>query len=124
MDHFLPIDDGYTEDGFIAAVPGLHPELRFTYRPVRREERATWGRGLEGCNPAAQTRKTNELLAKHVASWSAVAPITAENVGRLRQTLFDKLFAVVMQERASDFDANRPAEERAADADASFRGGQ
>ena len=38
-DNMIP-DDGYTEPGFITARPGLHGELRFTFRPILIQDQA------------------------------------------------------------------------------------
>ena len=52
--------DGYTEKGFIREVKGLHPSLRFTFRPFTQDQRqkmASENRKLSDEKAALNTAK-------------------------------------------------------------------
>ena len=102
------IDDGYTEDGYLAAEKGFHGELSFRFRPMLPEQRdgidqVTIKEGsVKGCKAIATA------IANKVSSWSLKnakgedVPITPANAGRLRPRLFDKLWAVIAGRMPSD----------------------
>src|SRR5262245_5279408 len=90
------INDGYTVKAAIKARPGLHGELRFTYRPGTLEERETEYSG-RGQTAKGAIKSMSELLAKKLEGWSidGFEP-TAANIVKLKPSLFDRLFAVVV----------------------------
>lgn len=65
-----PNIDGYTLPGYLDAVPGLHPALRFRYRPVTPEERIEIIQITEA-KPAKVARKMlAQLLADRLSEWN------------------------------------------------------
>lgn len=104
---YIP-EDGYTEAKYVEAQHGIHNAIRFEHRPLLIEEQAEQGDGkLKG---AALDRKCQELLAKRITSWSLVdangssLDITIANMARLKPTLFNKLYAVVLGLSGGDVD--------------------
>ena len=115
-DHFF-IDDGYTRDFKIDAVPGLHPALSGTFRPVLPDERIRLrvtnlgSRDGGGC-----AFRTAKVVADHLLSWDAKqfkvkkaasgaetgeievveAPCKAEWIVKLQADLFSKLENIVL----------------------------
>ena len=115
-DHFF-IDDGYTRDFRIDAVPGLHPALSGTFRPVLPDERIRLrvtnlgSRDGGGC-----AFRTAKVLEAHILDWDAKqikkkdgggetyklvmefveAPVKAEWIVKLQADLFSKLENIVL----------------------------
>lgn len=112
MSESFVVEDGYTEDGFIAAEEGIHGPLEFTYRPLLTARRDNIAR-LEGdAFPNAAAKE----LAKQLKKWSAAVggkplPLTEANIRSAKPRLFDKLWLIVAGYRASDPrpDAEPPA---------------
>lgn len=104
------INDGYTEEGFVAAVPGLHGELRFTFRPFTVEERAQVTNGLRNVQPHLHNRKYAIEAAKKITAWSlrdgADKPVEvkADTVYAIRPALFDRLIDILLGYKPSDID--------------------
>lgn len=108
------IEDGYTEDGYIAAVPGLHPALRFRFRPMLPEEREAISDVIRQ-KPIAQGNKLMcEALAARIKSWSATnnkgepLEITPSNVAKLRPKLQGSVYSIIAGYQASDLDPDAP----------------
>lgn len=111
---FIP--DGYTLDGYIAEVPGLHGALRFVYRPCTASENAVTGGAVDKVirqSPAKAERIVATGVCKQLVSWSVQNPKTKEAVDivpatavRLQPALFAKLFDIIRGARASDVDPN------------------
>jgi hypothetical protein len=111
------IDDGYVEDGYLAAEKGMHGELSFRFRPLLPEQRdgidqVTIKEGsVKGCRAIAAA------VAKQLQSWSLKdksggdVSITVGNVSRLRPRLFDKLWAVIAGRIPSEVKPDAAAED-------------
>jgi len=95
-------DDGYTLDGYIAAVPRLHPEVRFTFRPVLYAGRQAWARQMNKTSDAdGDTKCSVELICKHVKSWElkhndAEVEIKPDTVARLHPQILHKMLDIVL----------------------------
>lgn len=101
----LFITDGYTEDGYIAGVPGVMPALRFRFRPATSLERGMVADAARG--DAKQYHQTlSEVIAKHLVSWDAEVEISTKYVEILKPAAFDVLGNIVLGYRASDIDPN------------------
>lgn len=104
------INDGYTEEGYIALVPGLHGELRFTFRPFLVEERSQVTAGLREVKAELHNRKYAIEAAKKVVAWNLTdsggkaVEVKADNVYRLRPALFDRLIDIMLGMKPSDID--------------------
>ena len=94
------LNDGYTEKGIIKAVPRLHGELNFSFRPMSIEQFADYGRASDGVTGRRWRQVQAEVLARHLMSWSEIdaglpAPITAARILKLKPRLFVRLFDIV-----------------------------
>jgi len=116
------IDDGYTEAGYIAAVPGLHGALRFKFRPMTRMERMGNLSRLSKCRDDEQAeQKAVEFLAKRILEWDAGRPVTVAALKGLHPELLTRLAQVVNSFSPSDPDpesAEPPATDETREADA------
>ncbi len=123
MDRGFTIQDGYQEPAYIAAVPGLHPELRIVYRPMLVAERDTIESSRAGKTAAMYRQVLAAAVANRLVSWSAVdadgKPLAcdAATTARLRPALADKLYAVIAGDRASDPDPQAGTERQNQEAD-------
>ena len=105
---FIP-DDGYTFDGYIAPVDGLHGELRFSYRPFLAAEKSTLQHKVKMASDP--TLHYADAVAGRLTAWSLVGPkgegvlITAASMRRVNPPLLDKLMDIVLGLRATDVDA-------------------
>lgn len=98
------IDDGYTEKGYIAAVRGLHDEVRFEYRPVPYKERTIIADAARNRPPEVSAKTVVACVVKFLVSWSFEESITTENVSRLRPRLVDGLYYKIIGIEPSDPD--------------------
>lgn len=106
------IDDGYTEEFYIAAVPGLHGALAGQRRPMLPREVS---RAVHQCQQHEEHPEQVDLLcaavmADKLVSWDfrdrrgndvAISPA---NILRMRASLMNKLWGLVLGTRASDLD--------------------
>lgn len=107
------IDDGYTEQGYIAQLDNVHPALEFEYRPALvkladkitgliQGERPDYERFIDA---AAKAMAREPGLLK---SWSLrdakgnAVQITEANLQRVRNLLFHKLWMIVAGQSPSD----------------------
>lgn len=118
--HVLTIDDGYTEAGYIAEVPGLYDELRFTYRPLLHLERDAVS------DQSGKSAKDFEavlvaVMQSKLKAWEALdgkgspMPINSATIKRLQPALFDKLYAIIAGRIPSDVDPKTEAPRQQAD---------
>jgi len=104
------IRDGYTEPGFIREVPGLHPELRFSYRPALGIETEEWLRSFQFQPLTKHMDATAQFMADHLQSWSLTeadgqaADIEPDRIKIIRYALFVRLQYIIYGREASDLD--------------------
>ena len=110
MENF--ISDGYTETGFIAAVDGLHGELRFTFRPMLPEEVDEVQAVLDQEHVARSHEIIRGVLVRHIKSWSDGLPVTADSLRTIRPSLWNRLYLIVSGRQASDPDPKATPQER------------
>jgi len=96
------LEDGYTEDGYIAAAPGLHNAIEFRYRPLTSDERSTiLDKTAKVQTAPLRNAVIREHLVKQIESWSivdkngAAMAITVETIKRLKPAVFDKLWDII-----------------------------
>lgn len=118
--HYLGyIHDGYTLHGYVAAMPRLYPELRFTYRPVLSQNRAVIFRQIASMDdPRREESIAAQAIKAQLIDWDlknhkgeAVAVETAE-ILRVQPRLMNRLFRIVMGDEPSDEDPLAAAAER------------
>jgi len=102
--------DGYTQPGFIRAVPLLHGELRFTFRPALVEQRSQLVDAAGRLKSDAYDRHVATFLAEKLVGWDLAdesgrdVAISATNLLRLHPEVFIKLHRIVLGWIASDID--------------------
>jgi hypothetical protein len=110
-------DDGYTRNGYLADKPGVHPEVRFRYRPTLVAEQAVVLNWFTSDPPAVRVGKCAEMLSKHLLEWSIAGadglklPITPKNLMRINPRIFSRLVDIVSCSAASDVDPDATPEE-------------
>src|SRR5687768_6885174 len=90
------IDDGHTEDRFLAAVPGLHPAVRLKVRPATNAERRAYANSLTPRDPKAAQLASAKFVDAHVVDWDLPRDKTPENLAKLRPALWNRIFDVVV----------------------------
>ena len=114
--NFVP-DDGYTELGFIKATPGLHGDLRFTFRPFLVEERSKLLRQIENLDQEKQDAIVAQTFYERLTQWDLTdqkgtrVPVSLRAARRLKPTLFYRLWAILLGTDASDLDPEWSTEE-------------
>ena len=106
------ISDGYTEPGYIAAVDGMHGELRFTYRPMLPEEVDQIQAVLDQENVARSHEAIRGVLVRQVKTWSDALPVTADSLRTIRPALWNRLYLIVSGRQPSDPDPTATPEQR------------
>lgn len=112
------IEDGQEDDAYLAGVEMVYAPLRFTMRPMGRRDTNAHAAATKDKTDDAYDAITNEWLAKKIVSWDLKTrsgkpvSITAENMGRLKQSLHTRLVAVVWGYQASDVDPQWTQEQR------------
>lgn len=99
-------EDGYTEDGYIAEQPRLHPALRFRYRPLLSTERAQAMRDMERALKSPNAKQSEivsaRLMAERILEWDLrngqgeVVPVTEEFLLKVKPVLSNRLYAIVI----------------------------
>ena len=120
---FATIDDGYTEKGFIAGVPRLHPDIRFDFRRMTAEEHRKFSRNFRMIQDdrAAYYDFAAEIVADHVQAWNVMArkgellPIVKAVIMRkLKPEIIERLLEIISGLKPSDHD---PEWDKAVDSD-------
>lgn len=113
------IDDGTIEDGYIAERKGLHPALRFRYRPMLHWERDVLAVQVGQKPPREVDGYFVTTIRQKLVSWDAkdkagtAIPIRDDVIQRLRPALFDRLYNVIAGASPSDPDPARQDHEQA-----------
>lgn len=96
------IDDGYTQRSTIAAVPGVHAGMTFSFRPAIHEEREALSDAIQRARGGKISEVMHKAVLDHVVAWDAPLELKAEQVRRLRPSLIDKLYSSIIGMRPSD----------------------
>jgi hypothetical protein len=116
------LHDGYSCGGYVAEVPRLHEALVFAYRPATQQQRAAVHRALrDATDPKRAESLAAQAIVSQLIEWDlkrsdtkAAVPLTVESMLRVQPRLFDRLFAIVVGNEASD---EKPGEKTAEQAD-------
>ena len=114
---YIP-NDGYTEDGYIEAEPGMYGELRFSYRPFLVEEQAKLLASNKKLASDEYERYSASEMAKKIVSWTLldkaknIVPVSAANILRLKPKLKARLENIVCSFTPSDIDPLLPVENK------------
>ena len=109
------IDDGYNEKGYIEALPGQYPAVRFTFRRMTTTEAKQYNVELRRLPDQNDIFAMNELgakyLASHVVTWDIrkangeTVPIAVAFLAqRLKREVFGRLLQIVSGQAPSDMD--------------------
>lgn len=88
------IDDGFTQEGYIAGVERLHPPLSFSFRPMTHADTEKFV-ALAAREGSVMADTYAKFIEKHVVSWSLSRPCKQAIVCRLRPSMLKKLFGIV-----------------------------
>jgi hypothetical protein len=107
--NFVP-NDGYTEPGYLAAIPGKSVEMRFTFRPLLSEEKRKLLETVEKLKPVQEVVRIAEVLAENIKSWDVVdakgdaVPVNTTTMRRMKPSIFWTLWKIVAGDEPSDID--------------------
>jgi len=107
--NFVP-NDGYTEPGYLAEVPGKSNAMRFTFRPLLAEEKRALLETMEKMKGGQEAVKVSEVLSDQVKSWDladakgAAVPINVTIMRRVKPSVLWALWGIVSGNDASDID--------------------
>ena len=110
------IEDGFTQDGFVQSVEGLHGEMRFRFRPMLPEDVEVLEvmREREGeRDPKAVRVKLAKEMAARITAWdqmlksNAPAPVSETVIRRLKPALQAKMYNIIAGIRPTDLDPAR-----------------
>lgn len=93
------IEDGYTAQVGIPAVPGVHNGISISWRPCLA---ADTSKVMDAKTDAAYIEAVVSLVAEKLERWNVKdrkgnpVPITKENVGRIRRRLLDPIANAVV----------------------------
>lgn len=109
-------NDHYTERGFIRGVPGVHPDIRFTYRPMTVMALGSLYTACERLQDYGQRHKLRaEVIvdkAKYLKEWDipdgkgGVLAVTAANLLRQKPNAYSRIVGIIMGDERSDPDEN------------------
>ncbi|WP_417386928.1 hypothetical protein [Gimesia sp.] len=106
------IDDGYTEDGYMKEVPGIHQALKFQYRPPLanevREILHHWG----DISSVERSQRINDAIVKHISKWDyeykkKILPIEVAVLEKSKQPFVDRIFNIITGSDVSDKDLSQ-----------------
>lgn len=106
--HYTHIRDGFTRRGYVKEVPGLHGEMRFSFRPMLPEQRNAVRRIVSQEKGDKADVLLRTAIAEHLVDWSAAdeegrdVKIGPEGVRRLPPSLYDRLYLIISGMDASD----------------------
>lgn len=101
------INDGMTRDVFLDC---LYGEVRFSYRPLRSEQRTTvFDLITKAESGGSADRIIAKTMAKRIKSWDilngdGVADISEEVIRMIPPDAFDRMFSCINGSRAGDID--------------------
>jgi len=120
------LEDGYTQEGYIAAVPGLFEALRFEFRPIVVAEQSAHYKEEKKFSGPAWARFAADFIARRLLSWSAArqdgapVPLRGPDVAKIHPALFSRLYSILNGTDASDLDPEWSEAEKEESADYQF----
>lgn len=115
------IHDGYTQPFYFRGVPGLHPDVRGTFRPMLHHERYfIGGKIADKQSGPEQSRMMIEAICSFIRSWDLkgsdgkVIPREVPAAVRIKPHVVERLYMLVTGREGGDVDPNaEPAKEEA-----------
>lgn len=111
------IGDGYTESGTIAGIAGLYPAIHLSWRPMLIEERATYLKTAERLSGVQLRQLAAARMERHLTEWDVkdsggnIVPTSVASLMRLKERLFNRLFAIISNEEPPDVVTDQDADE-------------
>ncbi len=111
---FIP--DGYTFDGYVAPVAGLHAGLTWKYRPLTTDDVDEMVEARKDKKPTAANEHTRTVLAGRISAWDlkgpdrAAVPVSVAGLKGMHRLLFYRVQSVMM---GTDISNARPGTEAA-----------
>ena len=102
------ITDGYTEAGYVAAVPGLYGALEFEYRPYPYEEREKIRAAIGQAKADAKALLYLKAAVQRICTWGHCdadgkpLAVTLANIRTMRAAKLDRVVDIVLGFGASD----------------------
>lgn len=123
---YIPDDDGYTLEAYLAAKPLMHNEVRFTYRPLELPERATMLNILDRGDEKVSAKAFSAVLASRISKWTITQKladgtripmvIAEKEVSRLKPLLWRRLVnIVILGVEAGDQDPDKVEKDESAE---------
>lgn len=116
------INDGYTEKAYLSEVAGIHPEVRFKFRPMLIERFLDMEEAFQREKSLKVKRQISATyLEEQLVEWDLrddkdqVVSIKAPLLIRLKPLLYNKIFAIVVGDAATEQDPTWDDEERTED---------
>lgn len=98
------LDDGYTRTVGFRRVPGVSPEMVFTYRPFIGPESGAALRRIGAAEGEAKETVESEIIMDRLDGWEYDETPTAEQIRKLNGTNYSRLYGVIMGHAAPDFE--------------------
>ena len=105
----LYIEDGYTERGFITAIPGLRPQVEFAFRPAVPARRTGFAVMQQSGDEVKAERAIASLIRDHIVDWPGGIAVLKNDEKlkkmnpNVRTALIDRILGY---ERADDRDTD------------------
>lgn len=102
------IEDGWSEKCVLTGEAGLYGPFEAMYRPLLPVEAGTFSDRVQKMTIPQVRQEIAIWLAKQLVSWNITTssgepvPITKENVGKLREALYSRLWLVVSGQMPDD----------------------
>lgn len=96
------IEDGYTKQFTIHAVPGIHDTVSGEYRPFTVKQKARAQQDMRHLELDAQQEKAAAHMVKQLVSWTIPMDINEANLLKLTAMLFDRLWVIINGVDAGD----------------------
>lgn len=132
LDYFPADSDGYTFPAYIQGIPGLHNEIRFSFRPTPMEERGVIMDVFRSLGEGKSSDYIAELLAAKIVSWDITMlgpekvripmPITKDRIRRLRPAIWLRMVSIVIWGTdGGDIDPKLETDEQLSEAEQQIR---
>ncbi len=109
----LLISDGYTATKTVPGAPGLHPDLKISYRPALARERIAYRQRAASSDPDVLDAHEVALLQKHLVSINGVEYREKDKLARMvpavRAQAVDLVLGYTPADEAADAKNSRSA---------------
>lgn len=102
------IDDGYTEEFFLRAIPGITPDISGHFRPMTAAEMGDHLQRVDKMTEPEARQDAAKRMADKIKEWdvrnskSEPVEIKVENIMKLKQPAFSGLWEIVQARKSGD----------------------